>query len=91
MFQLFERFTVVFNLKFYTGLAGFGDLAFEVFDSLDLLFVLFFQLDDFLLQLMKTRFGVFQVLGLVGICVGTEQIVVLASHYALFVAFGTKA
>lgn len=79
VFELFEGFAIVLNLDLKAGLAGFGDLGFEVFDGLYFGLVLFFELGDFLLEFMEAGFCVFQVLGFVGIGVGSEEMVEFVS------------
>ena len=79
VFELFEGFAIVLDLDLKAGLAGFGDLGFEVFDGFYFGLVLFFELDDFLLEFMEAGFCVFQVFGLVGIGVGSEEMVELVS------------
>jgi hypothetical protein len=79
VFELFEGFAIVLDLDLKAGLAGFGDLGFEVFDGLYFGLVLFLELGDFLLEFMEADFCVFQVLGFVGIGVGSEEMVEFVS------------
>jgi hypothetical protein len=67
VFELFKGFAIVLNLNLDAGLAGFRDLCFEMFNGSYFGLVLFFELDDFLLEFMEAGFSVFQVLRLVGI------------------------
>jgi hypothetical protein len=75
VFEFFEGFAIVLNLYLDAGLAGFGDLGFEVFNGSDFGLVLLFELDDFLLEFVEAGFCVFQVLGFVGIGIRTEEMI----------------
>jgi hypothetical protein len=67
VFELFKGFAIVLNLNLDARLAEFRDLCFEMFNGSYFGLVLFFELDDFLLEFLEAVFRVFQVLRLVGI------------------------